>query len=314
MASRAAAARSATWCPHRYRLAAYTLTVDGVVIDPHWNGGAVAYTQLRSGANNYQALSQPYVSSPLYSSLSSGPPFVVLSPLPGQSIAQGCTLRVEFTRDIPRLEIRILADGADGSHPVLLEDVLTGTSQEPSPSLEAEDFLYLSSPNGSTGCIELYDPQGPDRPGHSMSFPIWFEPEQTLEIAVYFPNRSVRSPSGGDEAVFPVRRTVSLDSDVARGALEQLFRGPTGPEEEKGYFPCLTPECREQDHDYVEHPCSLKVTDLSLEDGIADAWFHDVHWCKIIRGERGIVGFETALAQIRETLLHLPGVRRVVIW
>jgi len=35
------------WCPHRYWVAVYTITEDGLVIDPHWNNGQIAYTQLR---------------------------------------------------------------------------------------------------------------------------------------------------------------------------------------------------------------------------------------------------------------------------
>ncbi len=69
------------WCPHRYRVAVYTITEDGLVIDPHWNNGQIAYTQLRfpcdsSGnpTDEYRSLNEYYMRSSLYNALDAGPP------------------------------------------------------------------------------------------------------------------------------------------------------------------------------------------------------------------------------------------------
>ena len=91
------------WCPHRYRVAVYTITENGLVIDPHWDNGQIAYTQLRfpcDGSGNpideYRSLNEYYMRSSLYNALDAGPPFVVLSPQPNQTVSMPFSLRVEI--------------------------------------------------------------------------------------------------------------------------------------------------------------------------------------------------------------------------
>jgi len=71
------------WCPHRYRVAAYVLTEGGLTIDPHWNNGQIAYTELRfpstsiwNPTDKHRSLSDYYLRSSLYNALDTGPPFV----------------------------------------------------------------------------------------------------------------------------------------------------------------------------------------------------------------------------------------------
>jgi hypothetical protein len=225
----------------------------------------------------------------------------------------GFPLRVEFPSDMPRIGVRVMGS-TDGGEEVLLDDVLDGTASVPGTSLKAEDYLYYLPPSRSSGRIILYDPRNADSPETTMSIPIEFAQEDMVSIDVFFPNLNMPSPTLGVEPVYPVRRAVWKSDDVARAALELLFRGPTAAEKDAGYFTYLVPECDAQDFHYPEHPCSAKVAALDIADGIAQVALYEVDWSAIIWQLGGIVGLETAIEQVRATLLSLPGVERVVIW
>jgi hypothetical protein len=182
-------------------------------------------------------------------------------------------------------------------------------------SLKAEDYLYYLPPSQSSGRIVLYAPRNADNPETTMSIPIVFAQEDMVGIDVFFPNLNMPSPTLGVEPVYPVRRAVRKSDDIAKAALEQLFRGPTAAEKAAGYFTYLVPECSAQDSHYPEHPCSAKVASIEVTDGVAQvALLYGVDWSFIIWQLGGIVGLETALEQVRATLLSLPGIERVVIW
>lgn len=303
------------WCPHRYRVAAYTVGAGGLVVDPRWNNGRVAHTQLRFDSEAYAKLAVSYAQSSLFNALATGPPFVVLSPKANQTMSLGFPLRVEFPSNLPRIGVRVLGSTADGGEEVLLDDVLNGTASVLGTSLKAEDCLYYLPPSRSSGRIILYDPRNADSPETTMSIPIKFAQEDKVTIEVFFPNRDKPSPILGVEPVYPVRRAVRKSDDIARVALEMLFRGPTAAEKDAGYFTYLVPECSGQDFHYPEHPCSAKVASLEITDGVAQvALLYGVDWSFIIWQLGGIVGLETALEQVRTTLLSLPGIERVVIW
>jgi hypothetical protein len=303
------------WCPHRYRVAAYTIGASGLVVDPRWNNGQVAYTQLRFDCEAYTTLAVSYAHSSLFNALAGGPPFVALSPTANQTITWGFPLRVEFPRDMPKIGVRVLGSKADGGEELLLDDVLDGTASVLGTSLKAEDYLHYLPPSQSSGRILLYDPRNADSPETTMSIPIEFAQEDMVSISVFFPNRQIPSPTLGVEPVYPVRRVVRASDDIAMAALELLFRGPTAGEEKAGYFTYLVPECKAQDFHYPEHPCSDKVASLEIIDGVAQvALLYGVDWSSIIWQLGGIVGLETALEQVRATLLSLPGIERVVIW
>ena len=127
------------WCPHRYRVAVYALTDGGLVIDPHWNNGEVAYTQLRFASDEYGTLSEYYIRSALYNTFTAGSPFVVLSPQPRQPVNLPFPLRVEIPQYIQKLGIKVLSTSPDGMEKVLLDDVIDGWAYKPSTSLKVED-------------------------------------------------------------------------------------------------------------------------------------------------------------------------------
>ena len=299
------------WCPHRYRVAVYTITEDGLVIDPHWNGGQIAYTQLRfpcDGSGNptdeYRSLNEYYMRSSLYNALDAGPPFVVLSPQPNQTVSLPFSLRAEIPQDMPELGIKIISTSPGGDKRILLEDVIEGWAYDPSTSLKVEDSVYYAAPVGTRGKIVLYDPAYPDNEARTLVIPIAFEAIETRTVQIFFPNTQIES----NDLVFPVERTIP----VTEGVMDQLARGPTGQEEAMGYFTYLLPTCKAQNFYYVEYPCSAKLWDIRIEDGVVRFTPHDFDTLEAIR-QPGLTG-RIAREQIRQTLLQFPDVTSVTFW
>jgi len=300
------------WCPHRYRLAVYTIAESGLVVDLRWNGGQVAFTQLRfpcdgSGkpTDEFRSLPDYYLRSSLYNTLDTGPPFVVLSPQPNQIIGMPFSLRVEIPHDMPELGLRIASMSSIGDETVLLKDVIQGWAYDPSTSWKVEDTPYYAAPTGSTGEIVLYDPTDPDNAERQLRIPIQFAQIETKTAEVFFANDSLES----EGLVFPVERTIPVEESV----LDQLTRGPTGLEEEEmGYATYLLPTCKAQNYHYVEYPCSGKLWDVDIESGEARFSAHDYPTYTAIEkhDKAGVIARE----QIRQTLLQLPDVASVTFW
>jgi len=312
------------WCPHRYRVAAYVLTEGGLTIDPHWNNGQIAYTQLRFASasiwnptDEHRSLSDYYLRSSLYNALDTGPPFVVLSPQPDQSVPLPFQLRVEIPQDMKRLGIRIISRSPDSSGDtdvILLEDIIEGWAHEPSTSLKVEDMLYYAAPTWSEGAVVLYDADAPDDLTRQHIIPILFEADETQAIQIFMPNEQWRSDPLNEELLYPVERTIPGSDSPEREALLQLFRGPTGPEREQGYFTYLEPACKAQNVYYPQRTCSRMLTRLEIDDGVAYVWTYEIEWPNPVPGMGGVHFMSVALDQIRQTLLQFPGISRVVIW
>ena len=302
------------WCPHRYRIAVYMLAKDGLVVDPHWNNGEIVYTQLRFASDEYDTLNEHYLRSSLYNALAPGPPFMVLSPQPNQTVSLPFSLRVEVPQDMKELGFRVLSTSSDGTEKVLLDDMIAGWAYEPSISLKVEDSVYYAAPTSTAGMIVLYDPANPDNRARRLSIPIFFAPVETVTVKVYFPNTQRETDSLASKSVYPVERTIPATTDIARAALTQLFRGPTGIEKEYGFFTYLGPPCRAQDFYYSQHPCANKLKGLEIKNGAACVWTYDIDWPTPASGMGGVHFMDVALDQIRQTLLQFPNISRVVVW
>lgn len=311
------------WCPHRYRVNAHTITEDGLVVDPNWNNGQVAYTQLRfpcDGTGNptdeYRTLNDYYVRSSLYNALDTSPPFVVLSPQPYQLLGMPAQLRVEIPQEMQRLGIRIISSppvGRSGEE-ILLEDIIEGWAYEPSTSLKVEDMLYYADPNWPEGAVVLYDADAPDDPVRQITIPVIFEAPATRTVQIFLPNKHWRSDPFTEELLYPVNRTVPSGVSPEREALLQLFRGPTGIEKGQGFFTYLGPVCGAQDVYYPQHTFSQKLPRLLIDKSVAYVWTYDIDWPSPVPGMGGVHFMSIALDQIRQTLLQFPGISRVVIW
>ncbi len=302
------------WCPHRYRIAVYTLMQDGLAVDPHWNHGKIAYSQLRFASDEYNALDKFYIRPLLYNALAIGVPFVALSPQPNQTVSLPFSLRVEIPQDMKKLGIKILSTSPDGTEKVLLDDMIDGWAYKPSTSLKVEDSIYYAAPTSDTGMIVLYDPSCPHNKDRRVTIPVVFKQMETRTVRVFFPNKRKRSEPFNEEVLYPVERTIPNVGSPEKQTLIQLFRGPTAAEEGEGFFTYLGPSCKAQDFYYPQHPCSNKLKNLEIKDGVAYVWTYDIDWPNPVSGTGGVHFMSVALVQIRKTLLQFPSISRVVIW
>jgi len=302
------------WCPHRYRVIAYILKEDGLAVDPHWNNGKIAYTQLRFTSDEYNTLDKDYIRSSLYNTLAAEAPFVVLSPQPNQTVSLPFSLRVEIPQDMKKLGVRVLSTSSDGTEKVLLDDMIAGWAYEPGTSLKVEDSIYYAAPTSTAGMIVLYDPSHPHNKDRRARIPVAFRQMEARTVRVFFPNRKRQSDPFDEELLYPVERTIPNTGSPEKEALIQLFRGPTGVEKEQGFFTYIGPSCKAQDFYYAQHGCSNKLKDLEIKDGVAYVWTYDIDWPDPVPGMGGVHFMSVALDQIRRTLLEFPSISRVVIW
>jgi len=128
------------------------------------------------------------------------------------------------------------------------------------------------------------------------------------------PNEEWRSDPVVEDLLYPVERTIPDGVSPEREALIQLFRGPTGPEREQGFFTYLEPVCKAQNVFYPQHTCSQKLPRLEIDDGVAYVWTYDIDWPDPVPGMGGVHFMSVALDQIRQTLLQFSTISRVVIW
>lgn len=223
-------------------------------------------------------------------------------------------LRVEIPQKMQRLGVRVISISSDGHEEILLDDLLEGWAYEPSTSLKVEDMLYYAKPSWPEGAVVLYDPDAPNDLTKQLTIPIQFEAIETRTVQIFLPNEQWRSDPMMEEMLYPVERTIPDGVSPEREALIQLFRGPTGIEKEQGFFTYLGPSCKAQDYYYANRPCTNKLKQLEIKNGVAYVWTYDIDWPDPVPGMGGVHFMSIALDQIRKTLLQFPSISRVVIW
>lgn len=127
-----------------------------------------------------------------------------------------------------------------------------------------------------------------------VSIPLKVKETSAIEVKVFFSNNTL-DPEVTCTKVFPVSRKLTRTTQVARAALMQLLRGPSGEELGKGYFSAI--------------PEGTKLNSIRIENGIAYADFSE----ELERAVGGSCRVAAISAQIRETLTQFPTVKSVVI-
>ena len=215
---------------------------------------------------------------------------------------------------MPELGIQIISTSPDGNERILLEDIIEGWAYAPNTSLKVEDSVYYAAPSSATGTIILYDPANPYDADRILRIPFIFEPVETKTVQVFFPNKQWRSDPFDEELLYSVDSTTPATGSPEEEALTQLFRGPTGIEEEQGFFTYLGPSCKAQDFYYPKYSCANKAKSLEIRNEVAYVRTYDVDWPEPVPGMGGVHFMDVALDQIRRTLLQFPSISRVVIW
>lgn len=215
------------------------------------------------------------------------PNAVVASPLEVSGEARGAWF---FEADFP---VRLLDD--DGRE---IAAVPAGASGEWMTGAFVPFGAEMVFGEAATGTgvlvLERSNPSGRAENAALVAVPVRFRADapRRKAVRVYF-NRSA-SDHVACEAVWPVARTIDVDRSAPEAALEELLRGPTPAERDRGYLSSI--------------PGGVRLRSLRVEAGTARADFDGT-----LRRAAGSCLVLAIRAQVERTLLRFPGIDDVVI-
>jgi hypothetical protein len=196
----------------------------------------------------------------------------------------------------------------DANNKPLVQGIATTASNWMTPDFvpfKAE--LKFDAGKNVTGylVLEKDNPSGLEGYNYNVRIPVTFRRETTatkplpqndqpVTVKVFF-NNSRLDPNFTQGKVFPVQRVLSRTQAVARGAIEELLKGPSDREKSDDYFTCINPD--------------VKIRKLTIADGIARVDFDGQIQYRL--GGSARVG--AIRAQITETLKQFPTVKEVII-
>ena len=119
--------------------------------------------------------------------------------------------------------------------------------------------------------------------------------KEMVTIKVYFSNSKKDPQTLECDKVYPVERKVPKTQTLARMALEELLKGPTQREKERGYFTNINP--------------GVKIQSLMIKDGVVKVDFNK----RLEYQVGGSCRVRAIRAQIIATLRQFPTVKKVII-
>ncbi|MBY0328893.1 GerMN domain-containing protein [Patescibacteria group bacterium] len=121
------------------------------------------------------------------------------------------------------------------------------------------------------------------------------EEAKTTTVSIYFPN-SIKDPGFMDcRVVHAVTRTIPYTEGVATAAITELIKGLTADEIKNGYVTQIDP--------------NVRIQSLSIKDGVAS-----IDMSKELGSKNlGLCAGQFIKAQIEQTLLQFPTVKRVIV-
>lgn len=117
----------------------------------------------------------------------------------------------------------------------------------------------------------------------------------TLAVQVFFGNSREDPEALRCDVVYPVERRIPRVEAVARAALEELLRGPTVEEQERGFFTSINP--------------GVRLQSLSVSGGVARVDFDP----RLQEGVAGACRVAAIRAQIGRTLRQFSTIQEGVI-
>ena len=116
---------------------------------------------------------------------------------------------------------------------------------------------------------------------------------ETMTIKAYFYNNKMDpDPMGSCSVVFSVEREISKTEGVAKAALEELLKGPTIEEKDKGYITNI--------------PLGSRLNSIVIVNGEARVDFNEA-----TESGGGSCSMAARVAQINETLLQFPTITSI---
>ena len=216
---------------------------------------------------------------------------LVTSPLDGETIAQPLLVRGEARVFENQLNFRLRdSDGA-----VLTEGTATANAQEVGEFGEFEAITLYERPKGKVGILEVFDYSAKDGSEiDKVTISVKFGEFELTTVKVYFASK--KAEAGKEcQADFFATRLVPKTTAIGRAALEELLKGPTNDEKNRGYLTGINE--------------GVKIQKLTIVDRLARVDFN-------LRLEEAVGGScRVALvrSQITNTLKQFSTVKEVII-
>lgn len=159
--------------------------------------------------------------------------------------------------------------------------------------LQAIGILFVAA-SIFAGCNSIKVTVEPDRPSNET--PTAEASTNTMIVKVFF-NNPKTDPNWNFECsnVFAVERTIPKTESVALAAINELLKGPTAAEKEKGYMTNIN--------------SGVKVKNLNIKDSVATIDFDEQLQFQV----GGSCRISAIYAQIKQTLKQFSSVKTVVI-
>jgi hypothetical protein len=123
--------------------------------------------------------------------------------------------------------------------------------------------------------------------------------EETMMIKIYLNNENSNPNSGDCSKVYPVDRVIPKTLGVAKAALQELFKGPTGQEISQGYV------------SWFSQKTQNILKSIKIESGTAYVDLTDIR--QIIPNVSASCGSAQFLAEVETTLKQFESVKKVII-
>ncbi len=159
-----------------------------------------------------------------------------------------------------------------------------------------EGELKFAVPEGVTEgklVFQKSNPSGLPQYDVSVSIPVKFAAQKMVDVDIFFSNTQKDPNMSNCSRVYAVKRSIPSTQAVARAALEELFKGPTQDEKNKGYLTSI--------------PGGVAIQSLRIDNKIAYVDFN----ARLETG--GSCKVAAIQSQIMETLKQFDTVDKVVI-
>lgn len=222
------------------------------------------------------------------------PNIIVLLPRP-QDVVSSTSLKVKGRARVfeNQLQLRIFGGGR-----IIAEIPVTANSSDIGAfgDFEKEIHFPVSLVVGlSEIFLEAFEYSAEDgREVNKDSVPLRVGFFETARVKIYFSNTKL-DPEVSCTKVFSVERDIMKTPSIARAALEELLKGVSANEKEKGYFSSI--------------PEDASIQGLAVQNGTARADFSE----ELEKGVGGSCRVTAIRAQITQTLKQFPTIKTVVI-
>lgn len=214
----------------------------------------------------------------------------VLSPLPNETISLPIRITGEARVFENQLQYRLIE--CDGN--ILQQGIMTAQSPDMGIFGPFEKSIHIiPDPQGTYGCLEVFSSSPKDGSDINLvQIPVLFDVAHARKVYVYFST----DKSGEDcQTVFPVLRYASPNPAIARITLEELLRGPSSMEKERGYQTALN--------------TGVSIQKLTIQNGVARIDFDK----QLEEAVGGSCRVSLIRSQIEKTLMQFPTVNKVII-